>query len=41
MLAKKVFRELKTELQSASFFATIFDITQNVSKKDQLREEFR
>ena len=41
VLAEEVFRDIKSELQSAPFFATILDTTQDVSKKDQLSEVFR
>ena len=41
VLAEEVLRDIKSELQSAPFFATILDTTQNVSKKDQLSEVFR
>ena len=41
ILAKKVFRDIKSELQSAPFFAFILDITPDFSKKDQLGEIFR
>ena len=40
-LAKEVLRDIKSELQSASFFAIILDTTQDVSKKKQLSEVFR
>ena len=39
--AEKVFRDIKSELQSAPFSVIILDTTQNVSKKDQLNEVFR
>ena len=35
LLAEEVFRDIKSELQSAPFSAIILDTTQNVSKKDQ------
>ena len=41
VLAEEVLRDVKSELQSAPFFATILDTTQDVSKKDQLSEVFR
>ena len=41
MLAEEVLRDVKSELQSAPFFAIFLDNTQNVSKKDQLSEVFR
>ena len=41
VLAEKVFRDIKSELQSAPFSVIILDTTQNVSKKDQLNEVFR
>ena len=41
ILAKEVFHDIKSEQQSALFFAIILDTTQNVSKKDQLSEVFR
>ena len=40
MIAEKVLRDIKSELQSARFFAIIFDTTQDVSKKDQVNEIF-
>ena len=41
VLAEEVLRDINSELQSAPFFAIIFDSTQDVSKKDQLSETFR
>ena len=41
MLAEEVLHDIKRELQSAPFFAIIFDTTQDVSKKNQLSEVFR
>ena len=41
VLAEEVFCDVKIKLQSAPFFATILDTTQDVSKKDQLSEVFR
>ena len=41
VLAEEVLRDIISELQSAPFFAIILDITQDVSKKDQLSEVFR
>uniref|UniRef100_H2XJG8 TTF-type domain-containing protein n=1 Tax=Ciona intestinalis TaxID=7719 RepID=H2XJG8_CIOIN len=41
LLAEEVLRDIKSELQSAPFFAIILDTTQDVSKKDQLSEVFR
>ena len=41
VLAKEVLRNIKSELQSAPFFAIILDTTQDVSKKHQLSEVFR
>ena len=41
VLPKDVLRDIKSELQSARFFAIIRDTTQDVSKKDQLSEVFR
>ena len=38
--AKKVLRDIKSELQIAPFFAIILDTTHDVSKKDQLSEVF-
>ena len=38
VLAEEVLRDIKSELQSACFFAIIFDTTQDVSKKDQVNE---
>ena len=41
VLAEEVFRDIKSELQNAPFFAIIFDIIQDFSKKEQLNEIFR
>ena len=41
LLAGLVLQDIKIELQSAPFFAIILDTTQDVSKKDLLREVFR
>ena len=41
VLAEEVLRDIKSELQSAPFFAIIFDTIQGVSKKDHLNEIFR
>ena len=41
VLAKEVLRDIKSELQSAPFFAIILDTTKDVSKKYQLNEVFR
>ena len=41
VLAEEVLRDIKSELQSAPFFAIILDTTQDVSKKDPLNEVFR
>ena len=38
ILAGEVLRDIKSELQSAPFFAITFDTTQDVSKKDQSSE---
>ena len=38
VLAEEVLRDIKSELQTAPFFAIILDTTQDVSKKDQLSE---
>ena len=38
VVAEEVLRDIKSELQSAPFFAIILDTTQYVSKKDQLSE---
>ena len=40
VLAEEVLRDIKSELQSAPFFAIILDTTQDISKKDRLREVF-
>ena len=41
VLAEEVLRDIKSELQSGAFFATLFLMTrQDVSKKDQLSEVF-
>ena len=40
VLAKEVLRDIKSELESAPFFAIILDSIQDVSKKDQLSEVF-
>ena len=40
VLAEELLRDIKSELQSAPFFAIILDTTQDVSKKDQLSEVF-
>ena len=36
VLAKEVFGDIKSELQSALFFAIILNTTQDISKKEQL-----
>ena len=41
VLPEEVLRDIKSELQSTPFFATQFDSTEGVSKKDQLRKVFR
>ena len=41
VLAEEVLRDIKSEIQSAPFFAIIVDTTQDVSKKDQWSEVFR
>ena len=41
VLAEEVLLDIKSELQTAPFFAIILDTTQDVSKKDQLSEVFR
>ena len=41
VLAEGVLRDIKSELQSATFFAIILDTTEDVSKKDQLNKVFR
>ena len=40
VLAKEVFRDIKSEQQNGPFFAFFLDTTQDVSKKDQLSEVF-
>ena len=40
VLAEEFLRDIKSELQSAPFFAIILGTTQGVSKKDQLSEVF-
>ena len=40
VLAEEVLHDIKSELQSAPFFAIIFDTTQDVSKKDQLSDVY-
>ena len=40
ILAEEVLRDIKSELQSAPFFAIILDTTQDVSKKDLLSKVF-
>ena len=40
VLAEEVLRDIKSELQSAPFFAIILDTTQDVNKKDKLSEVF-
>ena len=41
ILAEEGLCDVKSELQSAPFFAIILDTTQDVSRKDQLSEVFR
>ena len=41
LLAEEVLCDIKSELQSALFFAIILDTIQDVSKKDQLSQVFR
>ena len=40
VLAEEVYCDIKSEQQSALFFAIILNITQDVGKKDQLNEVF-